>query len=417
MANLLAGAVLMRTSKTELRVIDACAGRGMIGISFSKVAKERTSQLTYIEQDTKLGSLPEDAKRLMDTRWVHGDVFDVHLTSLIKSADIILCNPPFMRISKMQNPPRPFVTPGKLWQLRDIGCYTAAYLAQQSAPGALLGFILRKDFLFSSGYEDFRQLLVHFCEVIEWSLLGRSLKDGSGAAESIVLVCRRRHQVDPLEDLQRQPWGSHQAFYNPPNDWAPLGHFATVKAGWSVRGQLQRCESAMDCTYVMSIKDWDPDKIWQMSYSTPIKLSDVSVSARRNSDHQGRPGICYKLAGGEFQTSILPEGHFFFSNCPAIQPRDATKLDLITGIAMVPSWRRFVRASVRSTNFSPGYVAMVPIPFSGELGRDLAILGALARKAMMDCGFTSSVTLDHSTNAIVRSLDDKIAKALQFDRP
>jgi hypothetical protein len=106
-----------------------------------------------------------------------------------------------------------------------------------------------------------------------------------------------------------------------------------------------------------------------------------AFSQRRNLNFQSKPGVVYRLCGAQFVTSILPKGIFFLSATPAIIPKVSEYLDLITGIALLPAWRLYVRKTIRSTNFTPSAVALVLCPPSkSSLGLAAARIGRSARK-------------------------------------
>lgn len=382
-ADLLCGRLLRWLTQGPLSILDACAGRGVLGLALiSHLGKEAVRQAMFIELDAELAAG-------LQSRLVHaGPEISVHAADILGSeaaaaltqADVVIANPPFLTMNRWrQVSNRSIEREGKRF-FPDVSCYIVLQLTRKSRPGTILGFIVRRELLTSSGYAEFRTFLDPLFELLDVVDLGRQLIPGSGSAESVILIGRRRSDVEQAREPSVSSWGKHPLALHPPPGWLLLSDVASVRAGPSVRSLEDAPSTGQRLVPIAVIPPrFESSKIWSSDLYRVVDWDGLNFAARRNMAHQGKPGFVYKLAGKRFVTAILPTGHRFLSNCPAVQPKLGRNLDFVTGCGMLSSWRMLVRECVLSKNLSPLSVAQVPVPTSSPLMSSIEALGRAAR--------------------------------------
>jgi SAM-dependent methyltransferase len=105
---------------------------------------------------------------------------------------------------------------------------------------------------------------------------------------------------------------------------------------------------------------------------------------------------------------------------PAIIPKDKKYLNLIIGCALTPAWRTAVRASIKSTNFTPSSVSRMLIPeYRTEVANSLEELGELAYKIVESYLFNKSIVPTsfemEKFNLRLAAVNTELATLLGFD--
>lgn len=404
---------MAHSKRGSLRVIDVCAGTGVLGRSLLERGGARISFVSFVEQNP---SLADECCATAEPWGPHvstitADLFSGGVDEPVGRADVILCNPPFMSYHKWrgQTGGRKVHESG-LRPHPDISCYFVLRLVELSTRGAIIGLIVRNALLESAGYSRFRNDLLAHCEVLNVIDLGRNLRPGSGAAESSILVLRRSEATGtrsaslvPVERAAQIPSG-----------WCRISDIATVKAGPSVRSdRLQLPDHNRYPSVVRVPPQHDGSLLWGENFTRRIAWEPPMFSAARNLSFQGRPGFVYSLAGSQFRTVVLPSSVYFLSGSPAVQPISLFDLDFLTGCALLPRWRRLVRSQIKSRNFTPSAVGSMPVPHGLPLRSEIEMLGKAARErvnASMTSGGECTFSLREMR--LLARADEQLAYAL-----
>lgn len=365
-------------------VVDACAGTGVLGAAALN-ATGRIGRVSFIE--TNAGLLRSAISRVRG--YVVGptkplDVFSREAEEIIRSADLVMMNPPFAGIrgehlsgtlSSLQN----FAT------YPDIGCQYFIHLARIIRPGVPLGFVFRRNAFLSRSYQNFWTELENLGTIIVLKDIQRRLRPSSGAAEAVIGVFVAGSSSHRCWLKQRSSQNFERQGQLLRRGWRRLGDVARVRAGPSIKSELKSiCPSPSMSRRVIDVPTGhDGSLLWSDDFSFEMEWEPSAFSVPRNLGFQGRAGFVYKLAASDFRTCILPHGYHFISATPAVLPKKPYDLNFVTGCSLLPSWRKMVRDWVASSNFTPSAVEDVFVPFNSfELYRKISKLGALARLAL-----------------------------------
>lgn len=387
---------------SSITLVDACSGSGALSQAFVAAAAPAVRvRLALVESNaalrgsTRLDTLPGDVQ-------LDDNIFSQSAAYLVRQADIVLMNPPFAGARGIKLSPA-LAALQRTAAYPDIGCHYILHVLQRMRPGAFLALVFRKNAFVSRAYDYFRKQLAALGSVIAFRDIGRRLRPGSGSAEAILAIVtakivsskcwlRRRDENKVSQDNKLSEIG-----------WCRLGDLARVRAGPSIRTEMKHRLSGGDClSQVMTIpRLHDGCRLWGAEFSFKMSWIPATFSVARNLGFQGRPGFVYKLAGSNFRTAILPIGYTFLSSTPAVIPNDSRNIDFVTGCSLLPRWRKFVRESVSSSNFTPNAIEDVFVPFydpklcslvaeAGRLARE-EVYSALTSHALQDVLLSSTL--------------------------
>lgn len=366
----------------RIDVVDACAGDGALSRSFLAAAPATAR--------VRLGLVENNAVRLR--RCVHNlpanidwqatsDLFHEKAGSLVRNADIVLMNPPFagVRGKSMSASLADFQ---KHTSYPDIGCHYILQIVKKMKPGAVLGLVFRRNAFVSRAYREFRRDFAELGTIEKFVDVGRRLRPGSGAAESALIIYRARKRDDNCWLKQQEITEAAREGSLLIGGWRSLSHIAKVRAGPSVRNEQK--ELLGGDSALVRVVEVPPvhngSRLWGPGFFYRMHWAPAAFSVPRNLSSQGCAGFVYKLAASEFRTAILPSGYHFLSSTPAVLPRRPYDLNFITGCALLPSWRSLVRQWVPSSNFTPGAIEEVYVPYSSfALYRLISSIGFQAR--------------------------------------
>jgi len=374
------------TTDSSPLLVDACAGAGALALASLRVLSERKPEVALIEINPSLLSKAAEACGTRRTGSATPiDVFSREAAELIGQADAVLLNPPFAgarggtfgpTLAGMQDDRR----------YPDVGCHYILHIAERMRPGVPLAFIFRKDAFVSRAYQGFWSDFAALGSVLRLVGVHRRLRPTSGAAESLLGVFVREARTDRCWLRRRAAEDFARTGQLLRLGWRRLGSVAYVRAGPSIRNELKRAV-ADHFPKIVRVIDIPPLHdgldLWGPSFSYDMDWNPAAFSVPRNLTCQGRPGFVYRLAASEFRTAVLPRGFHFISATPAVMPRKPYDLHFVTGCSLVPAWRQLVRSWIASSNFTPGAVEDVLVPFSSfGLYRSISQLGRQVREIL-----------------------------------
>jgi len=382
-------AASLRNEASHHHLVDVCAGRGALADAFIRhLGEAKPTRVTLIDTDDEaLGNSRIQTDSFMAVELRNSDVLQDSMELRDAGPLVVLCNPPFCGFRQCSRAERQTIMDLGLPTNNELAAAFVLKVIEESPPRSIFGFILRRDLMWSRGYEIFRLLLQRNCLMLAYREVGRRLMPGSGRAIGALMVLKKRCKASSTSrqfthflnaQLTRRT-ASQKSLES--RGWVRLAEIASVIAGpntgadtrfigkKSGKQQVIRPPSSKDSAEIwgrerLSSIDWDPSKF----------------SARRNLRFQTKPGVVYRLCSAKFVTSILPEGVYFLSATPAILPKNPRDIDLITGVSLLSSWRAYARSTIRSTNFTPSSVAALYCPAPGTaLAKKLEAIGRRAR--------------------------------------
>ena len=384
----LIGEVCKFDNNRPLRVADICAGEGELLCEFLKSERFVIDSSTVIEIDQDLlRSAYVRLREYPSVQFCLVDAFGEEISSILADADLVLCNPPYKGYRKCNENERKAIKTWGLPPYNDLACAFVLHIISSASPCTSLGFVLRTDMLAGWGYRDFRAQIEELSTVLAVDHLSSRVMSQHGSTKCSLLVVRS-HESGKKVVHNGQLKTSHfvlpessQVIKLLDSGWIRLRVIADVVSGPNTGDDARYITQEGNSQVIRLQRSSEQDQLWDEGRLEQINWNASRFVARRNLVHQGRPGLAYRLAGRSFVCSILPAGTFFLSRSPAILPRALSNLHLVTGCGLLGAWRRLVRSMVRSTNFTPGAVAEVPIPgINSEIGQRAVAVGKMARR-------------------------------------
>ena len=371
-----------------LRVADFCAGEGELLGAFLGSNRFTIGSASVIDIDGDL--LSAACVRLRDYPSIKFSLVDAtsdEISSILAETDVVLCNPPYKGYRKCNEGERKAIKTWGLPPYNDLACAFVLHLITKASPGTILGFVLRTDMVAGWGYRDFRAQIEELSAVLAVDHLASRVMSQHGSTRCSLLAVRRH---DCWKEVSQNGQIRRPDFIVPEysriarlldGGWIRLGLVADVVSGPNTGDDARYINRGGRSRVIRLQRSSEQDRLWDDDRLESIEWDASRFLARRNLKQQGRPGLAYRLAGAAFVCSILPTNTFFLSRSPAILPRVLSNLDLVTGCGLLGTWRRLVRSIVKSTNFTPGAVAEVPIPcLDSEIGKRAQAAGKLARR-------------------------------------
>ncbi len=423
---------------SSFTVIDACAGSGRLSLQLVKHLPQYCIDVTLfdIQQDLLEVAKKQFTSEGFRVKTICIDLLRADVRHYCCHADIILCNPPFKGYRQCTLNERVLLRQFGLPPYNDIACAFVLRLLSYAPKNTILGILLRRDILWSKGYETFRHLVDSYANVLATVDLGRALLSNSGKAKSCALVLQRRDNCITGSSCNQQT-------IKVANSWTTLTALSLTLAGFAKvergKGWIELSELADviagpntgNDSYFFDVHDSQykvvrlppsqrAEQLWAEERAVSIIWKPEQFTQRRNLQYQGQPGIVYRLASSKFVTGILPAGLHFLSATPAIIPKDKKYLNLIIGCALTPAWRTAVRASIKSTNFTPSSVSRMLIPeYRTEVANSLEELGELAYKIVESYLFKKSIVPTsfemEKFNLRLAAVNTELAALLGFD--
>ena len=363
----------------NLRVLDLCAGTSRLAIALMAETSSTSIDLELIDIDRTLLEVASthisEHCSIVSCNSINEDCFSPAAKLSISKADVIICNPPFKGYRKCSAIERELILKENLSINNDLACAFVVYSIRNAKLGALLGFVIRRDMIYGRGYSRFREILERTLHIKYLdSDCGKVMSASSSTNCALVIGIKREtgsNEENNILSLYKESPS--------PEDWIALKSIANVVAGPNTGADSKFLDGGADAVIKPQSSKLSSE-FWSSSRLQNINWSPNEFSQRRNLKYQGCEGVAYRIAGANFTCSLLPKGCYFLSRSPAILPIEIKNLDFISGLALSNIWKSYARAEIRTTNFSPGSVAELRVPYpDSKVGTMISKVGGEAR--------------------------------------